>query len=103
MEDGFGCQKAPKLAHFGVLYGVSGALRSIKLGLQNRAFLGQVCPKQKVAMCPKKRRIKPSIDGLGSSDVLVFCFGASWGRFRAPKLMLQPSKMLILLWEFLHV
>ena len=39
LEDGFGCQKAPKLAHFGVLYGVSGALRSIKLGLQIRAFL----------------------------------------------------------------
>ena len=54
LEDGFGCQKAPKLAHFGVLYGASGALRSIKLGLQNRAFLGQVCPKKKLQLVLKK-------------------------------------------------
>ena len=47
-------------AHFGVLYGVSGALRSIKLGLQIRAFLGQVCPKKKLPFVIKKRRMKPS-------------------------------------------
>ena len=28
--------------------------------------------------------------------------GASWGRFRAPKLVLQFSKMLVLLWKSLH-
>ena len=46
LEDWFGSFLALFLAHFGVLYGVSGALRSIKLGLQIRAFLGQVCPKK---------------------------------------------------------
>ena len=54
LEDGFGCFLALFLAHFGVLYGVSGALRSIKLGLQIRAFLGQVCPKKKVQVVLKK-------------------------------------------------
>ena len=39
LENWFGCFLALFLAHFGVLYGVSGALRSIKLGLQIRAFL----------------------------------------------------------------
>ena len=34
----FGCFLALFLAHVGVLYGVSGALRSIKLGLQIRVF-----------------------------------------------------------------
>ena len=38
LEDWFGSFLAFFLAHFGVLYGVSGALRSIKLGLQIRAF-----------------------------------------------------------------
>ena len=47
LEDWFGSFLALFLAHLGVLYGVSGALRSIKLGLQTRAFLGQVCPKKK--------------------------------------------------------
>ena len=39
LEDWFGSFLALFLAHVGVLYGVSGALRSIKLGLQIRAFL----------------------------------------------------------------
>ena len=38
----------------------------------------------------------------GALMSFVISFGASWGRFRAPKLTLQPSKMLILLREFLH-
>ena len=42
LEDWFGSFLALFLAHFGLLYGVSGALRSIKLGLQIRAFLGKV-------------------------------------------------------------
>ena len=54
LENWFGCFLALFLAHFGVLYGVSGALRSIKLGLQIRVFLGQVCPKKKLESCPKK-------------------------------------------------
>ena len=39
VEDWSGSFLALFLAHVGVLYGVSGALRSIKLGLQIRAFL----------------------------------------------------------------
>ena len=54
LEDGFGCQKAPKLAHFGVLYGVSGGLGSIKLGFRIRVFLGQVCPKKNLQLVLKK-------------------------------------------------
>ena len=37
----------------GVLYGVSGAPRSIKLGLQFRAVFLLFCPKINVAICPK--------------------------------------------------
>ena len=55
LEDWFGSFLALFWAHVGVLYGVSGALRSIKWGLQNRAFLGKFVLKQKSTRCPKKR------------------------------------------------
>ena len=47
LEDWFGSFLALFLAHVGVLYGVSGALRSIKLGLQIRAFLSKFVLKTK--------------------------------------------------------
>ena len=53
LEDWFGSFLALFLAHFGVLDGVSGALRSIKLGLQFRAFFLFFCPKIGRAICPK--------------------------------------------------
>ena len=54
LEDWFGNFLALFFAHFGVLYGVSGALRSIKLGLQIRAFLGKFVLKTKNTSCPKQ-------------------------------------------------
>ena len=39
---------------------------------------------------------------LGAPMTKNLSSGASWGRFRAPKLVLQFSKMLVLLWKSLH-
>ena len=54
LEDWFGRFLGQLLAHFGVLYWILGALRSIKWGLQNRVFLGKFVLKPKNTRCPKK-------------------------------------------------
>ena len=51
----FGMFLGQLLAHFGVLYWILGALRSIKWGLQKNAFLSKFVLKLKSTRCPKKR------------------------------------------------
>ena len=96
LEDRFGSFLALFLAHFGCSWGYLVSF----LGLLDRPnwvsrFALELC------WVSFARFLLPTM-ALGAPMSFFISFGASWGRFRAPKLTLQPSKMLILLEEFLH-